>query len=92
MPSETLIRERQLSILVDDESTGVARFVAAFAAPPLFRHDYGRGLGTVYTAVYHPATGRVQYQWPGLHLDLDFDDFPEERITVRYGARGLYSG
>ncbi|RTR07245.1 hypothetical protein EKG36_01115 [Halomonas nitroreducens] len=92
LASETLIRERQLSILVDDEATTEERLVSAFFSPPLFRHDYGRGLGTVYTAVYRPGEGRAQYHWPGMHLDLTFDDFPEERITVRYGARGLYSG
>lgn len=92
LASETLIRERQLSILVDDEATTEARLVSAFFSPPLFRHDYGRGLGTVYTAVYRPGEGRAQFHWPGLHLDLTFDDFPEERITVRYGTRGLYSG
>ncbi|TZG39399.1 hypothetical protein FZZ93_09410 [Halomonas eurihalina] len=92
LASETLIRERQLSILVDDETTSEARFVSAFAAPPLFRHDYARGLGTIYTAIYRPVDGRAEFHWPGLGLDLTFDDFPEERITVRYGTRGLYTG
>ncbi|QFU02744.1 Acyl-coenzyme A:6-aminopenicillanic acid acyl-transferase [Halomonas sp. THAF5a] len=92
LASETLIRERQLSILVDDEATTEERLIAAFASPPLFRHDYRRGLGTVYTAVYRPAAGRAQFHWPGLTLDLGFDHFPEERITVRYGVRGLHSG
>lgn len=92
LASETLIRERQLSILVDDEATTEERLIAAFSAPPLFRHDYQRGLGTVYTAVYRPCSGRAQFHWPGMSLDLSFDHFPEERITVRYGTRGLHSG
>ncbi|MFC3286125.1 C45 family autoproteolytic acyltransferase/hydolase [Litchfieldella rifensis] len=92
LASETLIRERQLSILVGDESTTEDRLVSAFFTPPLFRHDYGRGLGTVYTAVYRPVEGRVQFHWPGLHLDLSFDDFPEKCITVRYGTYGLCTG
>ncbi|MBB3189511.1 C45 family autoproteolytic acyltransferase/hydolase [Halomonas cerina] len=92
LASETLIRERQLSILVDDEGTTEERLVSAFFSPPLFRHDYRRGLGTVYTAIYHPWEGRARFHWPGMNLDLSFDDFPEERITVRYGMRGLYPG
>ncbi|MBB3329445.1 putative choloylglycine hydrolase [Halomonas campaniensis] len=92
LASETLIRERQLSILVDDEATSEERLVAAFSAPPLFRHDYRRGLGTVYTAFYRPREGRACFHWPGMNLDLSFDDFPEERITVRYGRRGLQTG
>lgn len=87
LASETLIRERQLSILVDDAATSEARLEAAFSAPPLFRHDYRRGLGTIYSAFYRPGEGRVRYRWPGLDLDLGFDHFPEEAITVRYGAR-----
>ncbi|APE32463.1 hypothetical protein BOX17_04100 [Halomonas aestuarii] len=92
LASETLIRERQLSILVDDEDTTEERLIAAFSSPPLFRHDYRRGLGTVYTAIYRPCSGRAQFHWPGLNLDLSFDHFPEERITVRYGVRGLNHG
>ncbi|TDO10573.1 MULTISPECIES: C45 family autoproteolytic acyltransferase/hydolase [Halomonas] len=92
LASETLIRERQLSILVDDEATTEQRLIAAFASPPLFRHDYRRGLGTVYTAVYRPRSGGAQYHWPGMNLNVSFDDFLEERITVRYGTGVLHSG
>lgn len=92
LASETLIRERQLSILVDDEATTEERLISAFFSPPLFRHDYQRGLGTVYTAVYRPRTGRVQYHWPGKWLDLSFDDFCEERLAIRYGSRHLNAG
>lgn len=92
LASETLIRERQLSILVDDESTTEERLVSAFFSPPLFRHDYRRGLGTVYTAVYRPRAGHAQYHWPGMWLKLSFEHFPEQQLTVRYGARGLNAG
>jgi len=91
LASETLIRERQLSILVDDDATTDERLVSAFSAPPLFRHDYRRGLGTVYTAVYRPNEGLTQFLWPGKVLDLRFDMFVEEQFTVRYGVRGLNS-
>ncbi|TFH86274.1 hypothetical protein EQG41_13025 [Billgrantia azerbaijanica] len=89
LASETLIRERQLSILVDDAATDEARLVSALLAPPLFRHDYPRGLGTVYTAVYRPGRGEVSFHWPDASLELSFARFPEERLAVRYGAGGL---
>ncbi|MFY0992059.1 C45 family autoproteolytic acyltransferase/hydolase [Halomonas sp. C05BenzN] len=92
LASETLIRERQLSILVDDEATTEGRLISAFLSPPLFRHDYQRGLGTVYTAVYRPRSGRAQFHWPCKWLDLSFDDFPEERLAIRYGSRHLTTG
>ncbi|MGP9766138.1 C45 family autoproteolytic acyltransferase/hydrolase [Halomonas sp. AOP13-D3-9] len=91
LASETLIRERQLSILVSDEITTEARLISAFSSPPLFRHDYARGLGTVYTALYWPREGHVQVRWPGKCLDLSFANFPEEQLEVHYGARNLNS-
>lgn len=87
LASETLIRERQLSILVDDPATTEGRLLEAFAAPPLFRRDYARGLGTIYTAAYWPAKGRVNYRWPGQTLELAFEHFPEQQLRVRYGPR-----
>lgn len=87
LASETLIRERQLSILVDDPATSEARLLDAFAAPPLFRRDYARGLGTIYTAAYWPLSGRVSYRWPQQRLELAFEHFPEQQLRVRYGPR-----
>ncbi|SFU44437.1 C45 family autoproteolytic acyltransferase/hydolase [Halomonas korlensis] len=92
LASETLIRERQLSILVDDEATTEERLISAFSSPPLFRHDYSRGLGTIYTAVYHPRAGQARFHWPGKWLDFSFDDFSEQQLMVRYGARNLNVG
>ncbi|MBD3895676.1 hypothetical protein IEI94_07400 [Halomonas sp. ML-15] len=87
LASETLIRERQLSILVGDETTTEQRLVSAFFAPPLFRRDYRRGLGTIYTAVYHPLEGRASFFWPGASLALSFDDPREQQLTIHYGSR-----
>lgn len=39
--------------------------IAAFHQEPLYRTAYGQGLGTLYTAVIHPASGTVAYHWPG---------------------------
>lgn len=93
LASETLIRERQLSILLDDPATTKERLIAAFAAPPLFRNDYRRGLGTIYTAVYHPNEGLAQYHWPGgKSLDLSFDHFEETSMDIRYDIRAQAQG
>ncbi|MFJ4623937.1 C45 family autoproteolytic acyltransferase/hydolase [Streptomyces sp. NPDC088812] len=39
--------------------------VAAMLRPPLYQGAYDQWLGTVYTAHYRPAEGRVTYHWPG---------------------------
>lgn len=84
LASETLIRERQLAILVDDEATTRERLISAFFSPPLFRSDYRRGLGTIYTAVYYPNEGRATYYWADHSIDLSFDHFEEVTLDIRY--------
>ncbi|RBM08957.1 C45 family autoproteolytic acyltransferase/hydolase [Streptomyces sp. PT12] len=39
--------------------------VEALLRPPLYQTGYEDGLGTLYTAAYRPAEGRVTYHWPG---------------------------
>ncbi|GGX86151.1 peptidase C45 [Litchfieldella qijiaojingensis] len=87
LASETLIRERQLSILVDDDATTEERLISAFFSPPLYRGDYRRGLGTVYTAVYRPAQGEAEFHWPQASLGLSFDCFPETTVNIHYTSR-----
>ena len=87
LASETLIRERQLAILLEDEETTEERLISSFFSPPLFRSDYRRGLGTIYTAVYHPLEGRVHYCWPGHSMELSFDHFEEGSVNILYTSR-----
>lgn len=53
-------------------------FIEAFHRKPLYRTAYDEGLGTLYTAVIRPASGTVEYHWPGQSLwKLSLDDFSE---------------
>jgi predicted choloylglycine hydrolase len=61
---------------------------AAMLRPPLRATDYDGGFGTLYTAVYRPAEGRVEYRWPALAWQLSFDDFPEEERLVNLEVEG----
>lgn len=88
LASETLIRERQLAILVDDEDTDEERLVSAFFLPPLFRNDYRRGLGTIYTAVYHPSEGRAAFHWAEHSLRVSFQEFEETALEISYYSHG----
>ncbi|QBY55647.1 C45 family autoproteolytic acyltransferase/hydolase [Cupriavidus oxalaticus] len=56
-------REEALAAAVQqsDESRSVLR---ALLRPPLFQTSYGRGHGTLYSAVYHPCDGSVEMVWP----------------------------
>ncbi len=56
-----------------------------FLAPPLHRRRYALGFGTVYTATYRPAAGRMQILWPGLPpWEQSFAAFGEETRRIAY--------
>ncbi|MBS3802984.1 MAG: hypothetical protein KGY54_00415 [Oleiphilaceae bacterium] len=84
LASETLIRERQLAILLEDDATTEERLISAFFSPPLFRSDYRRGLGTIYTGVYYPVERRAQYHWSNYSVEVSFEQFEEKTIDIRY--------
>ena len=59
-------------------STGTStasEFVDGFLEAPLHNTAYAHGFGTVYTAAYFPAEGRVEYRWPGFTWRQSFADF-----------------
>jgi predicted choloylglycine hydrolase len=76
-------RERCVLALLDDPAVDRERFVEAFLEPPLHNTEYAQGFGTIYTAAYHPAEGRVEYRWPGERWEQSFDRFVPESRTVR---------
>jgi predicted choloylglycine hydrolase len=76
-------RERCVLDLLDDEQLTPDRFVDAFLKPPLHNTQYTEGFGTIYTAAYHPADGRVVYRWPDEEpWELSFDAFAPGSRTV----------
>ncbi|MFJ7017780.1 C45 family autoproteolytic acyltransferase/hydrolase [Streptomyces sp. NPDC101117] len=59
--------------------------VAAMLKSPLYQLAYDEGLGTVYTAHYHPAEGKVTYFWPN-------DSWPQSFATFTPGTRTMALG
>ncbi len=60
----TVERERFLLHRLTLHDEPADRFIAAFQKPPLYSMAYDRGFGTLYTSVYWPAQGLVEYRWP----------------------------
>lgn len=87
----TLERERFLAEHLATPSTAEA-FAALFLQPPLYVTAYGRGFGTLYTAVYRPARGEVEYRWPGMSWRQSFEHFSEAAHEVRLLAQPLATG
>ncbi|WP_256923301.1 hypothetical protein [Streptomyces sp. 13-12-16] len=60
----------------------------AMLEPPLYQYAYDEGLGTVCTARYRPAEGRVTYHWPGETWERSFADFTPGSRVVALGRAG----
>jgi predicted choloylglycine hydrolase len=59
--------------------------VAAFLRPPLYNTSYADAFGTLYTAVYRPALGAVDYVWPRSAWRRHFGS-PDATHTPGYDA------
>ena len=51
------------------------RFIGVFLRPPLYSTAFASGFGTLYTAAYMPAEGRMQVWWPQHVWTHSFDAF-----------------
>lgn len=63
---------------------GPADFAERFLEPPLFRDQYARGSGTLYTAAYSPREGAVELRWRDATVRRGFDAFEPGVHVARY--------
>ena len=62
----------------------VETLLHAFLRPPVYQTAYGRGCGTLYTAVYRPAQAAVELVWPGARWRQDCRGFADGTRTVGF--------
>jgi predicted choloylglycine hydrolase len=79
--TRTIERERCIVRALEDEGQSAEGFAHAFLRAPLFSTAYDSGWGTLYTAVYHPAVGVVDYRWPTHTWRLGFGSFTQAEHT-----------
>ena len=84
---EQSVERRQALLTLLAQLPDVATTVDAFLRPPLYVTDYSRGFGTMYTAVYRPDRGIVDYVWPDSVWRRDFDS-PDAVHPVSYRDGG----
>lgn len=85
--AELTSTEERLSFLegrIDDPSESLDRFIDRFLEPPLMSSAYERAFGTLYTAVYWPRRGKVEYRWPNRSWHQSFNLFVEGVSVVDY--------
>jgi predicted choloylglycine hydrolase len=79
--TRTIEREHCVIELVEDESQTAGGFAEAFLRPPLFSTGHTSGWPTLYTAVYRPVEGVVDYRWPTHIWRLGFSAFEQAEHT-----------
>ncbi len=84
----TLERERYLFFRLTDPKMTERKLANAFLRPPLYSSSYENGFGTLYTAIYRPTRGIVEYRWPEGAWRQSFDRFEEGARRQRYGPTG----
>ncbi len=57
----------------------------AFVSDPLYNREYSGAFGTLYTALYRPTEGTVDYVWPDGTWRRRFDDPDATRTVVLIG-------
>jgi len=83
----TVERERCVVALLDDADMTRERFVESFLESPLHNTAYAQGFGTIYTAAYFPAEGRVEYRWPGVVWEQSFNRFERSSHTQSFSEQ-----
>jgi predicted choloylglycine hydrolase len=76
-------RQRGMLEALEDRAMTLERLTAGFFEPPLYSRRIDST--TVYTAVYLPAEGRVDYLWPSKRWSQRFDHFVAAEYTHDYG-------
>jgi predicted choloylglycine hydrolase len=81
--SQTVERRETLLHELADPGLTLDRLVESFLAPPLYSRR--NAFPTVYTAVYRPTKGQVDYVWPGKCWRQSFAYFESGEYTHDYG-------
>jgi predicted choloylglycine hydrolase len=67
------------------ESSGTEQMLGAFLRPPVYQTSYGRGYGTLYTAIYRPDEASAELIWPTVRWPQSCAAFVEGVRTVTFG-------
>jgi predicted choloylglycine hydrolase len=82
--TKTVERQKLLEGRVDHPDEDVETFVSRFMKPPVLSTEYERAFGTLYTAIYWPRKGEVEYRWPNRSWHQSFNLFVEGTSIIDY--------
>jgi predicted choloylglycine hydrolase len=81
--TNSVARQQAVLDALEDPAMTLADLIGRFLEPPLYSRN--GGFPTVYTAVYRPAEGRVDYLWPGKTWRQRIGGFESGEYTHDYG-------
>lgn len=81
---QTVERAAFLEKHIADPNETLESLVDRFLDKPLFSHEYEQAFGTLYTAVYRPRKGAVEFRWSNRSWHQSFDRFLEGLSSIRY--------
>ena len=76
------VERQELLLRLLDEGLDVTQLGARLLEPPLHSADFTHAFGTLYTAVYEPAAGTVEYLWPGDRWRRTFSSPTASKIVM----------
>lgn len=85
--TQTLQREQFLFEQLRSHPDKPDDLIQSFLRPPLYSAAFARGYGTLYTAVYRPTDGSVEYLWPEDRWEQSFARFEEGERAVSVGGK-----
>ncbi|WP_040677383.1 C45 family autoproteolytic acyltransferase/hydolase [Rhizobium mesoamericanum] len=77
--SSSVARQLVINQALEQPSMSLSRLTDLFLLPPLYSNSGSSP--TLYTSIYRPAEGRVDYVWPGKRWTQTFQDFREGSYT-----------
>ncbi|UFZ03303.1 C45 family autoproteolytic acyltransferase/hydrolase [Bradyrhizobium ontarionense] len=87
--NRTVERHECLRRLLAGDVRSEDSLINAFLREPLYVQDKPRGVATVYTAVYRPTQGSVDFLWPAKRWTQRFDSFQQGSYTHFFGMPRL---
>ncbi|OWW02418.1 peptidase C45 [Rhizobium sp. R72] len=77
--SSSMARQLAIQQALQDPTMSLSQLIDLFLLPPLY--SSGGSSPTLYTAIYRPAEGKVDYVWPGNRWSKGFLYFQEGSYT-----------
>ncbi len=76
------VERQRLMLSLLDCQPDPTELISAFLRPPLRSTEYWRAFGTLYTAVYRPNDGAVDFFWPDDSWRRRFDSVDETKTVI----------